>query len=234
MPKRKWSKEQRRRISQGVKRAYREGRMIPPSTRPEVAAKISAAKKLHNPSRDDPKVRAKISKTLKRKYKSGELRYTPPSPEGRQRIIAANQKPQRSETKLKISATVKKRWVEGRYKSRNLPTFSNTPTPSELAVLPGLTKLGFIFRHKFPIPCKNQQGGLTYYEADFVHLPSKICVEIDGGDHKSVPKIRERDKRKTKYLNKLKFRVLRFTNKEVCANPKTVIKIIAGYLHIYS
>ena len=57
---------------------------------------------------------------------------------------------------------------------------------------------------------------------DFVCLKKKLVVEIDGGYHLS-PEQREADKLRTKILNDLGYREIRFKNEEVLSNPDAVL-----------
>ena len=63
------------------------------------------------------------------------------------------------------------------------------------------------------------------YIADFVCLPSKLIIEIDGLIHE-LPERKTSDEQRTQYLNNLGFRVMRFTNNEVISKPDEVTKSV--------
>ena len=75
---------------------------------------------------------------------------------------------------------------------------------------------------------RNNQTGYKFrrqhvigkYIADFVCLPKKLVIEIDGKIHL---KQQEEDANRTNDINALGFRVIRFTNEEVLEN---VLKVI--------
>jgi len=60
---------------------------------------------------------------------------------------------------------------------------------------------------------------------DFVCLPKKLVIEVDGGYH-TDPEILKLDILKTEILNELGYKVIRFTNDEVLANIDSVLETI--------
>ena len=75
---------------------------------------------------------------------------------------------------------------------------------------------GYKFRRQVPI---------GRYIADFVCHEARLIVEIDGGQHdRSSPQEAER----SGFLEKEGYRILRFWNNEVLANPDGVHQTIAG------
>jgi len=73
---------------------------------------------------------------------------------------------------------------------------------------------GYKFRRQHP---------LGQYVVDFVCLETMLVIEVDGGQH--AESIR-RDERRTAFLEKQGFRVLRFWNNEVLGNINGVIATI--------
>jgi very-short-patch-repair endonuclease len=63
------------------------------------------------------------------------------------------------------------------------------------------------------------------YIVDFICRPSKLIIEVDGGYH-SEPQQEESDEMRTKRLQSLGFRVIRFTNEEILFHIEDVIKTI--------
>ena len=73
--------------------------------------------------------------------------------------------------------------------------------------------------------CKfRKQVPISPYIADFVHMPLKLIVEVDGGQHDES---RSADERRTAWLEARGYRVLRFWNNEVLQNIDGVIEVIA-------
>jgi very-short-patch-repair endonuclease len=72
---------------------------------------------------------------------------------------------------------------------------------------------GFRFRRQFSI---------GPYFADFVCLPARLVVEVDGGQH-SEPGAMAYDAKRTAWFEREEFRVMRFTNHEVLAHLDAVV-----------
>jgi len=70
-----------------------------------------------------------------------------------------------------------------------------------------------------------KQHIIGMFIADFICLPSKLIVEIDGGYH-SLPDQMISDEERTKYLEGLGYKVIRFTNEEVLYNINNVLNHI--------
>jgi very-short-patch-repair endonuclease len=77
--------------------------------------------------------------------------------------------------------------------------------------------LGRRFRRQFPIPP---------YIADFACVEARLIVEADGGLHARPgdPELRDRE------LRRQDWRILRFWNNEILANPQGVLRTIAEAL----
>lgn len=92
------------------------------------------------------------------------------------------------------------------------------PTPAESFMWRFLQKeaLGKPFR---------RQHIIDDFIADFVCLPSKTVIELDGGYHQ-LPEQQISDAERTRILNKKGFKVLRFTNDEVFGNITGVLQKI--------
>ena len=61
------------------------------------------------------------------------------------------------------------------------------------------------------------------YVLEFVCFSHQLVVEVDGGQHANVT---EHDRRRTEFLNREGFRVLRFWNNEVLENLEGVCTMI--------
>jgi len=68
-----------------------------------------------------------------------------------------------------------------------------------------------------------RQFRLGVYIVDFVCLPARLVVEVDGGQHDIE---RAHDDRRTAWLNSQRFDVVRFWNNEVTANLEGVVATI--------
>ena len=67
------------------------------------------------------------------------------------------------------------------------------------------------------------------YIVDFVCLKRQLVIEVDGGYH-FTPEQQEQDQLRTKELQKLGYREIRFTNEEVLSAPDTVVSKICSSL----
>ncbi len=57
---------------------------------------------------------------------------------------------------------------------------------------------------------------------DFICLPAKLVVEVDGGYH-NLGNQQTLDEKRTEWLEKKGYKVIRFTNEEVLSDTKNVI-----------
>jgi len=67
------------------------------------------------------------------------------------------------------------------------------------------------------------------YIADFVCLPKKLIIEIDGGYHQEEEQV-QRDALRTSELNSLGYTVMRFNNDEVVFDIEPVLNRIKLFL----
>lgn len=67
---------------------------------------------------------------------------------------------------------------------------------------------------------------------DFICLKKQIIIEVDG-EYYNKPEIKKADKVRTKMLNELGFKALRFTNEEIIGNIDSVIRKIELELFSY-
>ncbi len=68
-----------------------------------------------------------------------------------------------------------------------------------------------------------RQHAIGKYIPDFVCIEKKLIIELDGSQHLEQ---REYDQERTKYLNALGYKVIRFWNKDVMKNLDGVILAI--------
>ncbi|HKQ11446.1 MAG TPA: endonuclease domain-containing protein [Rhizomicrobium sp.] len=81
---------------------------------------------------------------------------------------------------------------------------------------------GLRFRRQFP---------LGPYFADFVCLPARLVIEVDGSQHGKHAQM-VHDARRTAWLERNDFRVLRFSTYEVMTNIAAVMDGIDGALRL--
>ena len=88
-------------------------------------------------------------------------------------------------------------------------------TESETVLWNALRKLnaGVRFRRQHPI---------GDYIADFICLPAKLVIEVDGGYHQE-PQQQELDKQRTEFLVSKGYRVIRIKNEEISDNLNEVV-----------
>ena len=78
-----------------------------------------------------------------------------------------------------------------------------------------------------------RQRPIGPYVVDFCcYHPKRLVIEIDGEDHFSSSKKRERDRERTEYLRAQGFEVVRFTNREVAENLEGVLSRLADLLGV--
>lgn len=93
-------------------------------------------------------------------------------------------------------------------------------TPPEKVLWKALRKPDLGFRRQTPI---------GRYIADFVHLPAKIVIELDGGWH-DLPEAQLHDERRDAWLKGQGFRVLRFRNQQALDDPSFILDAIRTLL----
>jgi PncC family amidohydrolase len=83
-------------------------------------------------------------------------------------------------------------------------------------ILKGRKLAGYKFR---------RQHIIGSYIADFICIPERLIIEVDGLIHQ-VPENKKNDEERTKDLNKLGFEVIRFTNQQVLHDTDNVLNKI--------
>lgn len=243
----------RAKIAEGMRRAHAEGRATVPSKRPEVAAKIAEAKRRDNPMKR-PEIRSKVSLTMRMLYRSGLLKREV-TPELRKKLsIAFQGRRIPNETRNKIAATlrqayregrikpfkqytpltettrsrigqaVQRAWQQGRFGTRR--QFRGEPTAAEMRLRQTLEPLGFIYQFMVLVP--KAQGGKGYYRPDFVHPEFKLCIEVDGPNHRKTVRVRAHDAGRDQVLQGLGFRIVRITNADVMDRLDSVLQRIVS------
>ena len=74
-----------------------------------------------------------------------------------------------------------------------------------------------------------RQHPIHPYIADFVHLKSRMIIELDGPSHDAAEIY---DRKRDQYLENLGYKVLRFTNDDILTNVEGVIRAIMKEIEI--
>ena len=95
-------------------------------------------------------------------------------------------------------------------------------TPQEIILWSRLRRnqLGYKFR---------RQHSIGKYIVDFYCAEKNLIIEVDGGQHDEVS-ARKYDEKRSEYLERLGFRVLRFWDRDINLNLEGVIGEIIKYL----
>lgn len=99
-------------------------------------------------------------------------------------------------------------------------TLRKNPTEAEKRLWSKLCAkqlLGLKFRRQAPI---------DNYIADFACFKIRLVIELDGGQHCD----NEKDKERTKFLESIGFKVIRFWNNDVLQNTEGVLMEISQYI----
>lgn len=86
---------------------------------------------------------------------------------------------------------------------------------------------GLKFNRQYLLEYKEVMGNKLYYIADFHNFEHKLIIEIDGDIHK-VQKVY--DEQRTKDIEFLGYKVIRFSNEEVLFNWDLVEKKILEFI----
>ncbi|RCW30065.1 isoleucine--tRNA ligase [Marinilabilia salmonicolor] len=86
-------------------------------------------------------------------------------------------------------------------------------------------------RNKQVDECKfRRQHAIDQFIVDFVCLSKMVIVEVDGGYHEKAD-VKKADEQRTKILENLGYKVIRFSNEEVIGNTGSVIERIKNVLN---
>ena len=101
-----------------------------------------------------------------------------------------------------------------------------TPNAQKLRkkMTPWERKLWYQFLRQYPVQFHRQKV-MKYYVVDFYCPQAMLVVELDGGGH-YTPEQMEYDRRRTKYLESLNLKVVRFSNYDVDNNFYGVCTVI--------
>lgn len=97
----------------------------------------------------------------------------------------------------------------------------NSPTPWE-------RRLWYDFLRSYPVRF-NRQKIIGHYIVDFYCRKANLVIELDGGGH-YMPEQQEYDRKRNEYLELLKLKVLRFSNRDICDNFYGVCTVIDNYV----
>ncbi len=86
-------------------------------------------------------------------------------------------------------------------------------------------KLWYCFLNRYPVKFRRQQA-IGAYVADFLCARAKLIVELDGIYHKLSDEQAEYDMKRQRELEAMGFRVLRFRNRDVEQDFRSVKEAI--------
>ncbi len=87
-------------------------------------------------------------------------------------------------------------------------------------------KLWYVLRRDFLGVHFRRQHKIGNYIVDFVSVKNKIIIECDGGQHTE-----EKDRIRSKYLESLGYKIIRFWNNEILSNIDGCIYMIQKELN---
>ena len=87
-----------------------------------------------------------------------------------------------------------------------------------------------VLRDEIPDFRFRRQHPIGDYIVDFICLPKKLVIEVDGGYH-SEPRQMDDDEARTMNLNSLGYSVIRFSNEEVMFDTKNVTEKIKNKVY---
>lgn len=82
---------------------------------------------------------------------------------------------------------------------------------------------GWVVEAVIPLGGPRKKGMATSYKVDIGHPHLKIGIEVDGASHNRKP-LKKLDAKKTKILESLGWRILRFQNKQVMSSLEQVTR----------
>ncbi len=120
-----------------------------------------------------------------------------------------------------MRAIVKMKYTSNKKLTPNAKSLRKNMTEAE-------RKLWYDVLKKFPVTI-NRQKVIGNYIVDFCCYSKKIIVEVDGGQHYEEEKIKD-DEKRTKYLEGLGYKVLRYSNYDVIKNIDGVYEDLSRHL----
>ncbi|MGA8611174.1 MAG: DUF559 domain-containing protein, partial [Xanthobacteraceae bacterium] len=90
-------------------------------------------------------------------------------------------------------------------------------------------KLWWNLRHRLALPASHfrRQVRLGHYIVDFASHGLKLVIELDGGQHAERTEL---DAKRTRFLEREGYRVLRFWNNDVMQNIDGVLEVIQSFI----
>ena len=111
-------------------------------------------------------------------------------------------------------------------KKHNKPELRNRRKELRQSLTPAEAFLWKYLQHKKLAGRKfRRQHGIGHYIVDFYCASERLIVELDGEVHNN-PATAEKDERRTKYLENLNYKVIRFENKMVFDHLTSVLQEI--------
>jgi len=137
------------------------------------------------------------------------------------RLLDPKHKSRNPEAIQKMKDTIKRLGYKPKIRGGN-----GQPMPIPQRILLAALGEGWYAEHSIPTHLRSTKKDYpTCYKIDIANPQKMIAVEVDGGSHGSKQR-QQQDKRKTDFLKKLGWKVLRFKNKEVMTNLELVLSKI--------
>lgn len=127
------------------------------------------------------------------------------------------------DVKQKISAGMKKAHAEGRAHNIGSSRWNSEPSYPEQF-------FSKVIENEFADKNYVREFPFNRFSLDFAWTEKKLCIEIDGEQHKRFKEYRERDERKDEALRDAGWIILRIEWKEMYKNPKEWILIAKNFV----
>lgn len=227
--------EVRKRISETIKRLYRDGKWISPfkgKHHTEESKIRNMIAHLGNNyalgAKRSEKTRKKIKETVKRLYKEGKLKPSSTCFKKGNRLSAVKRKPLTEEHKKKLSLIAKKLWENIEYKEMMLKlgrkAMVHKPNKSEKILIN-------LFNNN-NLPISYVGDGKVWFEGfnpDFICNTKKKIIEVYGDYWHNLPRYKVLDKKRIKSYSKCGFQTLVIWEHEL-KNLNQVIDKIRGFV----
>lgn len=127
------------------------------------------------------------------------------------------------EQKKTISESMKKAHAEGRAHNIGSSRWKNEPSYPEKFFMK-------VIENEFQNKNYSREFSFGRFSLDFAWVEKKLCIEIDGEQHKRFKEYHERDERKDKALHDAGWRILRIEWKEMFNNTKYWIEVAKTFI----
>ena len=138
-------------------------------------------------------------------------------------LLGKTKKPLSEVHRRKISTSMEKAHRENRAHNIGSSRWNNEPSYPERF-------FSTVIENEFTDKNYTQEFPFGRFSLDFAWTEKKLCIEIDGEQHKRFKEYRERDERKDEALRDAGWKILRIEWKEMYKNPKEWILIAKNFV----